>query len=511
MVEWLPHTSPSAAPTFVIDKPKPISGRTEEFAEWLWSLGPEELNRWALREKLPSLPPSVKLKQRGIYDLRSINRARTLSLPMSFTGVATVAQAIGADSFMAAVDYSEGYTSAPVAQTAGDILQSDTPHGVITHRSLPFGYWAAPFIFSFLSGEAARQAHALFLRPHEYTSVYIDDTIMVLDGPRQRAEAVFDAVVNHVRHLGFTVNDTKVQRPGKSVEYLGVKLTCDDGVTATIPHSKAVGLQLLLKLALDKADWPRRFWRRLLGKLQAAAFMIPGSRPVLSQAREIQRGTAWRLSGEMRAISAPQETLEALAWFAVELDASEGSRLRMAPRTVRGRGVAFTDASGSGGLGAVLAVAGTGRQQRRPHIASMSVWADTPGNEHSTSLELQAVYEAMLRMTRTWQHDGAGLSDLCNLWVATVCTDSQAAVHAWAKGYSNRNPKVNDQIRRIAGLCRSFQVSLDMRWVPREANRLADALSHPGSAEQRRASDVVSNLVSGSLQELASWSQAFGQ
>ncbi len=436
------------APTFVIDKHKPCAGQEAAFVSWLTSLPPDQLHSWALREQLPSTPACVKVKQRGIYDLRQVNRSRTLSLPMHFPGVDEAATRSASGRWLAAIDYSEGYTSVPVAVSAGDVLRSSTPEGVFVHTRLPFGYWAAPFLFNFLSGETARQARCRFMHSHEYTSVYIDDTLLVLDGPEERANAVFKQVAAHMACVGFTINLTKAQAPAREVEFLGTNLDCTgDHVRVSIPPTKAAGLKLLLQLSRESMAWPRRFWRRLLGKLQAAAFMLPGSRPILSRAREVQRTPAWRMASERQLLEAPPETRQALDWFQRELDMAPSTPLSYPMAEVTEKVLAFTDASGEGGLGGVFVC--QSKQTAPLERGWFSVMSQASGNKLSTELELQAILEVLIRVAQFGQRTGH------QVMAVTVCTDSQAAVAAWAKGYSNKSQNITRQLQLIANTCQT--------------------------------------------------------
>ena len=164
--------------------------------------------------------------------------------------------------------------------------------------------------------------------------------------------------------------------------------------------------------------------------------------------------------------------------------------------------LAFTDASGEGGLGGVFVC--QSKQTAPLERGWFSVMSQASGNKLSTELELQAILEVLIRVAQFGQRTGH------QVMAVTVCTDSQAAVAAWAKGYSNKSQNITRQLQLIANTCQTRKATLILSWVPRADNSLADALSHPGSDRQLHAA-ITMEESQASMESLPAVARAFPQ
>lgn len=481
--------SPGSTPVFIATKYKaPDPSASAEYARWVSSLSHSQLVDWVMGRPppVPRLPESVQVKLRPIYDLRATNQLRPLAMPFRFKSVHDACRQVRRDSLLGAVDFSEGFTSVPVAASAGEVLKSQALGGKIwRHRRLPFGYWAAPFIFCILSGEAARQAASLCLSVADYVQVYIDDTLLILSDSAEDAQRSpqqrFDACVSHFQRVGFGIQPAKLQQPKHTVEYLGCLLSAtDQGVEATVPRHKAAAIERMLCLALATPHrrLPRRFWEKLLGKLQAAAFMLPGSAPFLGTMRQIQRGRQWFLSGPRTLLEPPGDTLAALTALRTLLHDTAGGELISTwnPAIIVGTAIVHTDASGAGGLGGVFhATPLYGGPVHTDAVSKATPGKENRGNGRSTLLEAEALCETLRALGRSLppRHNPA------DAWSVSCYTDNKALTHIWDKGYSTKDVRINDCMQCLSKLCRKHRLLVQLQWVPREQNQLADFLSHP--------------------------------
>ncbi len=482
-----PATGANSTPVFVIDKAVPKAGHESDFGQWIRQQTPSALRSWAEGKGFPDAPPMCKLKRRPIFDLRQVNAEHTVKLGMRFKSTTEACAHAAPGCLLGAIDYSEGYTSVAVTDDAHNLV-STVGGATWRHNRLPFGYWAAPAIFCLISGEVARQAKTLYLEEGDYVQTYIDDTLVVLCPGETTAEARFDAMVDHAQHVGFRVHPGKLQRPGKTVEYLGTILRVDaDAPTLTLPSHKVVGLCTMLSLAVQHETWPQKFWDRLLGKLQAAAPLIPGSGPRLGTIRAGCHAQSYRTQTVHSMVTLTDSTRTALQWVHDKIMENVGKKCNpWAPVRIVGTGRAFTDASGEGGLGGVLLLSTTHGPGVRPLTFSFrsptsAAFAD---NKFSTVLELMAIHAALRSATRYWARTQGQVQD--GSFLLHVTTDNKAARDLLTRGYSNRNVAVNAEITKIQDTCETYRVVLTVDWVPREQNQVADALSHPDASRAKR-------------------------
>jgi hypothetical protein len=473
-----------ASPVFVIDKLLPKPGQEEVFADWLLSQPMPALRAWAEGGGFPTCPPCARVKRRPIFDLRQANAEHRVQLRMRFKSTTEACARLGPGKQLAAIDYTEGYTSVSI-QPDGHSLVSRMLGKHWRHQSLPFGYWAAPALFCFISGEVAAQARKLHLSPDDYTQTYIDDTLVILAGTSDEVNKKFDAITTYMQFVGFRIHPGKLQRPAQSVEYLGVTLSIDESAPRLqLPAHKSAGLGVMLDLAVAHHTWPSKFWDRLLGKLQAALPLLPCSGPHIGSLRAACYAARFKASKSN--ILTPVGGREALQWLRTAVSENNGThRTSWEPTRILGTGWFFTDASGEGGLG------GAGLCSRRSILHAFAFSDRTPAsaafaeNKYSTLLELMAVKKAVKLAAGTWAVDRASTSLEGGRYVLQITTDSQAAVALWRKGYSNRSGPTNQVIASIIHACDSHGIILSLTWVPRGDNLVADALSHPNPAAAR--------------------------
>jgi len=490
-----PTLEPRPAPVFVDVKWTTNEPDEEKFADFIRNLSDEDRVIWATRGYLEEAPEWVRVKRRPIFDLRETNAARQVRVPFRFHDAGDAVNMCQPNRLLAAADFTEGYTSIPVSRAAAGPFTCTANGTIFTHTRLPFGYWAAPVLFCLVSGEAARQLHSLTLLPADRTTVYIDDTLFVFAPPLHTAAARFTASMQHMRHIGFRVQDTKTQRPSPTVEFLGTRITINPtSVSGGVPSPKLQSIHLSLQLALSETKgWPRRFWKRLAGKLQAAAAWVPGAAPHLGDLYSIMSTPRWHTAAEAQAVVATTRVINACKWFHATLQAERGTASSpWQPPQITFRGTALTDASGEGGLGGLVAVTPAAHTDSSVKHATFST--QTPrstaiaGNENSTALEVLAIVLAVQTAHTLAQHWAPSQAQDEGTTSLSVLTDSNSARTAWTKGYSAKNAVLNMALAELRHVCTTTGTLLKIRWIPRSENELADALSHP---DEERASQCL--------------------
>ncbi len=472
VVEWADseQSGPSPAPAFVTYRRKVRKGKAAEALEWA-NKHPEQLA--AAAEYDSQWPDNLfEAKPRGVYSLKATN-ASMRKPPMAYPAVSDVAYAASRNDHLIVMDFAEGFTSVRVAPDATRRFHCAVPGSAdIRHKCLPFGWRGAPFVFCFLSAVATEVILAECFPPGCSAVVYIDDiaiTVPAAIDPAQAAQCK-EAAIRRIREMGFRINPDKTQGPATKVEFLGWVIDTADsrGVTVSLPGEKLATCTTWARAARRCRDWPVKSWERLTGRLQHATQFIPGASPHVS---ELFAAKHHALLSGAKSVRITGTAASALEWVIARMpDAQELRPWEATP--LKHAAVLATDASAEGGLGAVIAVAGMA------HCVTMSAITDESfaarGNGNSTLLEMLAMEAAIAKTCKII----AARATEEYTQVITLYTDSQAASALLRKGRSADGER-NAVIKRIWHHLLQAHALLVPRWIPRDGNFLADALSHP--------------------------------
>ncbi len=457
------------APTFVVYRSKIRPGQEEAALTWANDY-PQEVVRAATD---PSRWPTeiYAHKPRGVYSLKRVN-ASMAKPQMAYPTLASVLRSVTPNCQLIVMDFAEGYTSVRASVTARDVFCCSVPGGQsIRHRSIPFGWRGAPFVFCFLSAAVAHCIKALVLPPGSQVVVYIDDIAVVLPPGTHNAVELRSRLLDFVNGLGFRVNPAKTQGPSTQVEFLGWTLSSarPGGVSVKLPTAKLVSYAVWVRALIQQDTVPLAAWRKLCGRVQFALQFTPGARPYIADLHIARHAAQQRGASE---IQVNGRVREALAWILRAMRSDVAVRPWTA-RQVTHCGTITSDASAEGGLGAVLATVDTGPMC--VHMSSVTEESfQQQGNRNSTLLEILAV-EAALRKYCTFLPLPPPASAFRMLALRSDCA---SAVALLKKGRSTKSAGVNDALKRVFHLCETHALLLDMEWIPREANTTADALSH---------------------------------
>jgi len=480
---------------FVVRKWKALQseGASEALDSWLHS-SPLEVRRFSAGDSAVEPPTAAySAKDRVVYNLQEVN-AKTLDLPMSYYTIEEIFTRVSTDDWMLVLDIEDGFTGIPVAKAAESLFwirmqgQRD-----VTLQRMPFGYSLAPFIFCFISsllGEAISAGLAAF-SPKVF--VYMDDILICFKAHSITvAQVVRATAMSIIADFGFRVNPRKVDGPATAVKYLGYELALTPETKClSMPRSKIltyhqlmIMLRHLIARQIDEGgsvSLPKRTVESLIGKLEHVSTLIPLAKHRLAKLYAITRTDRWRYTSKMGEVPLQVAHVEVLDWFQDRLYFHPTITENVSSPDLRPEWAFFgaTDASGEGGFGGFLS---TTQSPLRTHLGRVISWSvRLPGTNsatelvgESTSLELKGIILAMEAA-----RDSVGPICIHPIFKLTLATDSQAAHYLCRKGYSTASASLNTLAGRIKELQLHIGCDLTTIWVPREANSLADALSHP--------------------------------
>ena len=476
---------PVTAPAFVTYRTKVAKGSEASALEWAAN-HPEQLAAAAEYDSM--WPPDLfHSKPRGVYSLKATN-ARMRKPPMAYPTVLSLAAATLPHDKLVVMDFAEGFTSVRIAREARERFRCSAPGSPdIVHCSLPFGWRGAPFVFCFLSAVAAEIIVRECFPPGSRSVTYIDDIAVSIPSSVSDAEAeqAKSRAVEQIRALGFRINPDKTQGPSTRAEFLGWALdtAAAAGVTASVPGVKLAAGRSWAEAAAACDAWPVRAWDRLTGRLQNATTFTPGAGPFMADLYAAKRHA--KLAGRTDVRVTPRAAA-ALRWC-IDAIGDPRSIRPWHTTTLEIAAVMATDASAEGGLGAAIAL------PHEDYCHTLSAVTATSfanrGNQNSTALELLAVEAAVSLAVSLTPAAAAGSVSVLRLF-----TDSQAAAALLKKGRSARCDLMNDTLRSIGRTLQGSQAVLDVTWIPRASNVIADALSHP-YAQTKIATPSCSELL----------------
>ena len=494
----------AVAPAFVVEKWSPIHSPDLLGALLAWNKNnPEEVQRFLASQDRPplALRTRFKLKLRVVYDFKFVN-SQTVDVPMTFPLLADTVAKLTPGAELVVIDIADGFTTLPLFPKQRNLLAIVEPREpqaqqgrqrLFAHGRVPFGWRAAPALFCTMSALVLQYIQHRWSGSLVTASCFMDDYLLAFR-PGTAAAALAE-ILAWLEEAGMPAKPEKVVGPQQSLEYLGNLVSTEDGVFLQLPAGKRCLLRwqldcVLLEHAAGRGI-PKRAIMAMTGRLQAAASVLPGSRTRLGAVYSLQRAPRWQVASHSTPIRLASYQHSALAWFAAQLAAPplrvgghDGGLQRGQPLSV----VAATDAAGTGGLGGWWLASG----KRQAH--TFSVWCSAEGvqpaadgaipAEHpgrSTEFELEAVLALMPRVAATASELGFSSVSLA------LHVDSQASAALLIKGYCVRNKAVNMVLQRVAEAEARLSIDITARWVPRELNWVADALSHPDQPQLAQA------------------------
>ena len=344
-------------------------------------------------------------------------------------------------------------------------------------RGLPFGFSLAPWIFCTVMKKVVEWLRGLEEMSDVIILYFFDDLLFVGKG-RERMEGVRTMALERLRALGWLLSEDKGDPVGKTVTFTGFLI--DFGAMEwRLTEEKAERYGRRTKRLLE--SWARRLgrgkgkgvwvsgdaFRSTLGQLVHAAQVVWQMRPFLrsAHARNRDRGNVW-LGWEV-----VQDWREAIRWL--ERVQQEGAVFGWRER----KEVVEIESDASGVRGG-----GWGIVWRGKGWALGGRWEEEVEGEPVAYKELLAVEKAIELWGREWKGQQVRFK-----------VDSMNVTSFWRRGGALKSKlKYAEVMKRVIRMLGEFKVKMvDVAWIPRELNVLADKLSklHLGTPSWVRRSN----------------------
>ena len=282
---------------------------------------------------------------------------------------------------------------------------------------------------------------------------YLDDWL-VLSSSEKKAKESIRELLSLCRALGIVINEKKSDLvPSQSAKYLG--MTIDTGAGKVFPSLARVEKFLTVaERFCSMQSPPAQLWQVILGHLASLERLVPHGR---LRMRSLQWHLKMHWSPESDPpslpVALPEEARRDLSWWMVRDHLLVGVRFGTPAPDLH----LYSDASSSG-WGA--------------HLLDQNVfgvWSDQEKLLHINLLEMKALFLGL----QAFQEDVAGHH------VTAMCDNSTVVAYVNKQG-GTVSRSLCLLTSRLLRWTESFDVHLDVRYLPGESNVLADVLSRRG-------------------------------
>lgn len=390
---------------------------------------------------------TARIKPRVTLDasISGVNAAQPPWL-FSYAGADDLTSAVQSGWWMAKLDLKGYYNQLPVHPVSQQLLGIRWRGQSYIYSSVPFGVSLACAFASWVSAELREMMKA---RGIPVVISYIDDFLLAAPTESDCREALRIAL-QLLKELGVVVAELKTEGPAQRLEFLGVVYdTCCCSIS--LAAAKAIKLQSALNevacLGTATSSSLSSLAGRLLWFSQVRPFLRWLAQPLWTAASAMHP-RAVTLTDDLRSVlkNAAASIVDCapapiLSWHTSPLDTAVLLRC---------------DASGPHGAGGHWG-----------HLAfTMPGFGWWKRSANMVAKELVPVVRAL----EVWGHRWRGK-------VVLVCLDNEGAVFAWNAGHSNNSltQHVLQQLHLAVEAAGAFLIAMQ---IPRELNRLSDALSH---------------------------------
>jgi hypothetical protein len=345
---------------------------------------------------------------------------------------------------------------------------------VIKPKILVFGFSGAPYYFNKIVREVMK-----FIRTAKIkAAAYFDDLLFVLKKNKEEESIHFAKELLNV--LGWMTNDKSIWEMTKRIEYLGVII---DSVRMKlfVSESKKKKIKQILEEVSESIRRRKSYqlgkMATLLGKLSWASVGVRGiatwTRALDHEKNEAVEQDGWEdMEKEIRVVD-ERRVEEELKFWEENLDKLVEEGNDICQNVITPKIVLETDASETGWGAKITGV----------KVMELAGTVTKTEKDSSTLREIMAVKEALEKGKEILKGNRV-----------EVRIDSQALSHILKKENSKKT-EINDYMKAIWENCRKEKIDLEIKWIPREENKEADALSRvfqsPSTEEQKEIEKIA--------------------
>ena len=363
--------------------------------------------------------------------------------------VASVLLSVREGDFLASLDLKDSYFQIPIHPSSRKLLRFMSKGTVYQFRALCFGLSTAPQVFTRVFAAVSAWVHSHGVR----LLLYLDDWLVLASSEREAKQAV-QSLLSLCLTLGIVINEKKSDLvPSQAAKYLG--MTIDSEAGKVFPFLARVENFLTVAESFCTMDAPpAQLWQVILGHLASLERLVP-------HCRLRMRSLQWHLKAHWSPesdppsllVPLPREVRRDLSWWMVRDHLLTGVRFGTPVPDLH----LYSDASCSG----------WGAHLLDQHVSG--VWSGPEKLMHINLLEIKALFLALQSLRE----------DVIGHHVTVMCDNSTVVEYI-----SKQGGTVSRALCLLASpLLRwteSFDIHLDARYLPGQANVLADVLSCHG-------------------------------
>ena len=411
---------------------------------------------------------SAKGKKRLVIDLRYVNQYLHIT-KFKYEGLNLIPVLFKKGDYMFTFDLKSGYHHVDIHEDSQKYLGFSWDEGMhrefFIFRVLPFGLASACYVFTKLLRPLVKRWRARGLR----VILYIDDGICASSSVAKCIEDK-NVILSDLERAGFVLNVSKsCLEPHQIADWLGFTVDLGTGCFR-VPQDKISRLKYALQTIRGNVVNARSL-ASVIGQIISMSLAL-GSVTRL-QTRAMYAVLSQRIFWSDR-LSLSSEAADELAFWQQNIDRYNSQSIWFSAGATR---IVYSDASSTGYGGYVVELG--------PEF-SQGQWSVDEIALSSTWRELKAVYNVL-------QSFSSKLRGHAVKWFS----DNQAVVHIVQVG--SRKPHLQDGALSIFELCFRHGIKLEIEWIPRQANEIADYVSRIRDFDDRMLNPSLFQFLDSNL------------